>query len=534
MKRSLHYLFSFFLLFITTFSLSNAQEPDISKLNGKEKINALLGYCESLRLNTGSKPNNYNNLQQAALKGISITSETDPADRSRFAFYCAFGYYYQVKFDSAQYYFYQSLIEAQKANSAEFISNACEALIPVNFQLRQQAKVDSCKDILQSILDTTHDKKILQDGYSAMGSYFQQKAYYNTAQDYIIKSIELRKEKVDTTTDIKLKSDYAIQCYLLSKEYQNTDLPEKSLDILHEGQPFASFSPVVNLRYMSSFTEIYARLGNIDSALHYERMLEEHTKNSPVVPSELVSANLNIAKYYIEHNQTNNALPYIVRADTLANKSKSPILLYQAALWKGRYLEETGKYAEAVVSLTQSLPLAKQFSKEQYTDGLKYMAIAQKGSGNLKEAIHYFELYSDQSDSLTKEKISQNLADQETRYETNKKEQHIASLSKENKLNFLELQSASKTRLFLILALVSLGIIALLLYFIYRNKESANRILNVRNNQLDLLNQELEVANTTKAKLFGIIGHDLRSPISQVVQLLQIRKEEGGQMSEKA
>ncbi len=534
MKRSLHYLISFCLLFISALPFSYSQEPDISKLNDKEKINALLGYCESLRLNAGGKPNNFYILQQAALKGISITPETDPADRSRFAFYCAFGCYYQVKFDSAQYYFYQSLAEAQKANSAEFISNACEALIPVNFQLRQQAKVDSCKDILQSILDTTHNKKILEDGYSAMGSYFQQKAYYNTAQDYIIKSIELRKEKIDTTSDVKLKSDYAIQCYLLSKEYQNTDLPEKSLDILHEGQPFASFSPVVNLRYMSSFTEIYAQLGNIDSALHYERMLEQHTKNSPVVPSELVSANLNIAKYYIEHNQTNNALPYIIRADTLANKSKSPILLYQAALWKGRYLEETGKFAEAIVSLTQSLPLAKQYSKEQYTEGLKYMAIAQKGKGNLKDAIHYFELYSDQSDSLTKEKISQNLADQETRYETNKKEQHITSLSKENKLNFLELQSASRTRLFLILALIALGIIALLLYFIYRNKESTNQILNVRNNQLDQLNQKLEVANTTKAKLFGIIGHDLRSPISQVVQLLHIRKEAGGQMSEKA
>jgi signal transduction histidine kinase len=535
MKRSLHCLFSFSILFMISLSGSYGQEPDISILHDtKEKISALLGYCESLRLNTAGKPNNFLLLQQTALKGISITPDTDPSDLSRFAFYCAFGCYYQVKFDSAQYYFYLSLQNAQKAKSAEFISNACEALIPVNFQLRQQNKVDSCKDILQSILDTTHNKKILQDGYSAMGSYYQQKAYYNTAQDFIIKSIELRKETADTTSDVKLKSDYAIQCYLLSKEYRNTDVLDKSLNILYEGQPFAVFSPIVNLRYMSSFTEIYAMLGNIDSALHYEKILEEHTKNSPVVPSELVSANLNIAKYYIEHHQADRALPYIIQSDTLANRSKSPLLIYQAALWKGRWLAETGKFAEAIVAFNQSLPLAKQFNKDQYTEGLKYMAIAQKGTGNLKEAIRYFELYSDQSDSLTKEKISQNLADQETRYETSKKEQHITSLSKENKLNFLELQSASRTRLFLILALISLGIIALLLYFIYRNKESTNKILNERNNQLDLLNQKLEVANTTKAKLFGIIGHDLRSPISQVVQLLQIRKEEGSQMSEES
>lgn len=101
-------------------------------------------------------------------------------------------------------------------------------------------------------------------------------------------------------------------------------------------------------------------------------------------------------------------------------------------------------------------------------------------------------------------------------------------------MEVLQLQNAAKTRLFLILGLVALGIIALLLYFIYRNKERLNKILNERNNQLDILNHELAVANDTKAKLFGIIGHDLRSPISQIVQLLQLQKEKSGLLSEEA
>jgi signal transduction histidine kinase len=71
----------------------------------------------------------------------------------------------------------------------------------------------------------------------------------------------------------------------------------------------------------------------------------------------------------------------------------------------------------------------------------------------------------------------------------------------------------------------ALGIISLLLYFIYRNKEKTNKILNKQNNQLETLNTELAVANETKAKLFGIIGHDLRAPVSQIVQLLQLQKE---------
>ncbi len=246
----------------------------------------------------------------------------------------------------------------------------------------------------------------------------------------------------------------------------------------------------------------------------------------------MVSANLNIAKYYIDHKQVSKAFPYVSKADTLANKSKSPILIYQAQLWKGRYLEESGKFEEAISLLSQSIPVAKQISKEQYAEGLHYMAAAQKGAGNLNEAIQYYQEYIQQSDSLNKEKISNNLADQETRYETNQKEQRITSLSKENQLKVLQLQNASRTRLFLILGLVALGVIALLLYFIYRNKERLNKILNERNNQLDVLNRELAVANDTKAKLFGIIGHDLRSPISQIVQFLQLQKGNSGLTNE--
>jgi tetratricopeptide (TPR) repeat protein len=467
MKRKFYLLIIVFLVTnILMLSNASAQEPDLSKLqNDNDKIKAWIDYCESLRLNSNGVKNNYAKLQQAGLKGIALSQLNDEVSRARFFFYAAFGCYYQTKFDSAQYYFYESLHAAQKANSAELISSACVALIPVNFQFRQQDKVDSCKNILQSILDTTHSKKNLQDGYSAMGSYYQQKSYYSTAQDYFLKSIELRKKQLDTTHDKKLQADYAIQCYMLSKQYGNLDvLYSKSLDILREGQPFASVSPPVYLRYLSSFTEIFALLGNIDSALQYESLLEERTKNNPVVSSEMVSANLNIAKYYLDRNQFSRAFPYVSKADTLAKQSRSPLLVFQAQIWMGKYLDEDGKFKEAISSLTQALPVAKQISKEQYVEALKFMAVAQKDAGNANEAIQYYELYASQSDSLTKEKISRNFADQETRYETNQKEQRIVTLGKENQVNILELQNATRTKLLLVLGSVRNNFIALVFY----------------------------------------------------------------------
>jgi signal transduction histidine kinase len=316
---------------------------------------------------------------------------------------------------------------------------------------------------------------------------------------------------------------------MLSKIYQNNEvLYKKSLSILREGATYATIAPVVYNRYLSSFVEVYSLLGEIDSALHYENLLENATKSSATVPSEMVSANLNIAKFYIAQNQTDKAFPYINKADKLATESKSPILIYQAQLWMGRYLEKMHRFNEAVTALAQSLPVAKQINKEQFVEGLNYMAIAQSGAGNLKAAIDYYEQFVAQSDSLTNEKISRDFADQEIRYETGKKESRIVSLDKENRLNMLELQSASHLRVLLILALMAVGTITLLLYFIYRNKEKANTVLNKQNDQLEILNKQLALANETKAKLFGIIGHDLRSPISQIVQLLQLQKENPG------
>ena len=526
------YLYLYLLCIVCLFAnliitlKATAQEPDLSKLSSdKEKINAWLAYCELLRLNNSGLANNFVVLQQAGLKGLTLIKDNDAENRSKFFFYIGIGNYYQVKFDSAQYYFYKSLHEAQKGHLVRQISKACVVLIPVNFQLQQADKVEECKNILQTIVDTSKNESILEDGYYALGSYYQQKSYYSTAQDYFIKSLQLREKEVDTTKDLKKKFDYAIQCDMLSKLYLNTQMVDKSLNALRQGERFANVSPNVSNRLLSSFVEAYTTSGNIDSALYYNDKLETQTKSSPIFPSEIVSSNLNIAIYYMDHAQYPKALPFLTRGDTIAATIKSPLLIFQVQMIKGRYLEETGKYDEAISLLTQSLPIAKQFSRELYSNVLKYMALSQKGKGNIAVALQYYEEYAGQADSLAKEKLLNNFADQETRYETNQKEQRIVSLDKENRLNILELQNATRTRLLLVIGLAALGIISLLLYLFYRNKEKVNKILNKQNGQLEALNAQLAVANETKAKLFSIIGHDLRSPVSQIVQLLQLQKE---------
>ncbi|HEY5367621.1 MAG TPA: HAMP domain-containing sensor histidine kinase [Hanamia sp.] len=505
---------------------AQSQAPDLSKIKSQDqKVKAWLAYCADLRLNKNGAKDNYVVLQQAGLKGLQLIKPNDDSAKASFFLFTALGTYYQLKFDSAQYYFYQSLYSAEKANDTKLIAAASEALMSINFQLQQQDKVDFCKNILQTIVDTSKDKAILQDIYAAFGSYYQQKSYYSTAQDYYFKSIQLREKEVDTTQNDKAKFDYAIQCDQLSKLYLNTQMEDKSLASLRKGQRFADVSPVVSNRLLSSFVEAFTTSNKIDSALFYYNQLVAHSKNHPEFASELVSSNLNIGIFYIDHKEYNKALPYINKGDSLATAIKSPFLIFQVQMIEGRYFEETGNYEKAISLLNQAMPVAVQLSKELYSSIVKYLALSYKGMGNANNALQYYEQYVTLQDTVNKEKVSRTFADLETRYQTNEKQNQIVSLDQKNKLNILELKQASNTRTLMILGLISLGIFSLLLYFIYRNKEKLNKVLNDRNIQLDALNNQLGVANDTKAKLFGIIGHDLRSPVSRIVQMLKIQKE---------
>ncbi|MEI9955369.1 MAG: ATP-binding protein [Ferruginibacter sp.] len=73
----------------------------------------------------------------------------------------------------------------------------------------------------------------------------------------------------------------------------------------------------------------------------------------------------------------------------------------------------------------------------------------------------------------------------------------------------------------------SAGLTALtiaLLFVIYQNKRKTARKLNAQNDTLTDLNKQLNEANETKAKLFGIISHDLRSPVYQLYQFLKLKQ----------
>lgn len=81
----------------------------------------------------------------------------------------------------------------------------------------------------------------------------------------------------------------------------------------------------------------------------------------------------------------------------------------------------------------------------------------------------------------------------------------------------MTIRNAKKQRIYLISGLISIAIIGGLLYNQSRNRKRINK-------KLSFLNSELEKANKTKMQFFGILNHDLRSPVVSLIHFLDLQK----------
>ena len=189
----------------------------------------------------------------------------------------------------------------------------------------------------------------------------------------------------------------------------------------------------------------------------------------------------------------------------LAKESRSPE--------KEMYLKKAEEY------LLRAKELAEQNANlEQQAHMYFMLADLKEHQNNYKAALEDYKRGQSIDDSLFSQEKKNNIAGLESKY-------NIALKDKEIAISNLLLINQRRTQIALIAGLILTGIIGGLLYWQSRNRKKTNTTLMVLNNQLD-------EANKVKAKFFGILSHDLRSPVANLVSFLQLQKNEPGLLNE--
>lgn len=286
-------------------------------------------------------------------------------------------------------------------------------------------------------------------------------------------------------------------------------------------------------------------LGNVDRALAYYLKAEALNATAPSANASLTLLN-NIGIIYGKRNDLHQALQYFhkgLRESTPATGIHIALLgslglaydklgipdsawrFQQQALAMARQASIPEEEARSLVNLatlvknsdpSQSLVLLNEAlviterikQMKLLTEVYESMIAVHKHNNNFREALHLSEKRQLLKDTLFSIQKSKEIANLHATHELASRENEIMNLALQNE------KSMFQRNLMFAVAVICMAMIGIVWF--YNTRISNLNTLLIRK-QLELQN-----SNTVKDKLFSILGHDLRAPLTRVIGMLNM------------
>ncbi|MBC7937747.1 MAG: tetratricopeptide repeat-containing sensor histidine kinase [Rhizobacter sp.] len=391
------------------------------------------------------------------------------------------------EFDSALYYFNASLAIEKKMDNKRGIGGSY-INIGVVYQ-RIGNELEACRYTLQALpfLELAKDTAYLSIAYNNLANSYIAQKNYKDADASIYKALDLARRT-------KRTEGIAKSFYLLgSTAFEQADTL-KGIKFMQRALPL-----YIQVEDQFGIAETYQALGAMEK--DFLKGMEYKFKSQTIwdtLSPEFPTAIMNI---------TNMGVAYLdlVRYDQLKHLKPGGLVPQNSQ----EALRTASGYLKKAITIYKKLD-----NREGLWFGLAHLSSVQELQGDYKNALAtqrestgiYDSLYSQEN----KNKIAALTGERE-----------LAVRDKQLELNKISLAAQRKQGIALITGLILVAVIGLLLYWQNRTRKKTNTTLLVLNNELD-------EANKIKARFFGIISHDLRSPISNLIGFLNLQREEPG------
>ncbi len=326
--------------------------------------------------------------------------------------------------------------------------------------------------------------------YTHLGKVYSSKGSIDKALLHLFKGLELAKQ-------IKNKELEADCLFRIAVVYDRQDQPQKAIQFCENAIKLQT-----EIKDSAGMAYSYHRMGlayegikKYDQALKYLETSFEIRKK--IGAKAQYGASLNgIGLVYMDKGDYQKALIKIYDAYKcwLDANDKEGIVIATGNL--GELSMKMGDDENALKYFLQSYALSDEIHALSFQKGsLRALATLYYKKGNYKLAYDYFDKYSELKDKLYNDENSQRMAQMQSQYESDQKEQKIQLLTKEKQLQDSEL---GQKRIFLNAMMVGGILLLLLAFMIYRSY----RIKNKANYKLERSFTEIEDKNNKLIEVY--------------------------------
>lgn len=370
----------------------------------------------------------------------------------------------------------------------------------------------NAKQALQLVNELENEKLEIAATLNLIGIIYYKISDYDNALEYYLMSLKISEE-------IEHKKGIANSMNNIGSVYSNISKYEEALKYLLKAYEIKQ--EIGNVRGLATTANnigiAYAKLSNISKALEYYQISLRLKKENKDYQSYASTLN-NMGEMYFDQKNYNEALKYYQEAKTTSQNYKNEQLLAIVLLNIGNSYLEQQKFDSALYYFEISNIQAKKTSAANVEiECYKALSELYSEKGDYKKALEFYKSYTLLKDSIFSKENAERIANMEQQIEIEKQEKEIENYKITQSITQLKI---SRQRLLIYLFVgVVIFVLFIIIYILHRYqlKNSANRAITTKNNQLRTLADQLQEMDQIKSNFFANISHEFRTPLTLLI-----------------